>query len=195
MRAIMLLGMAAVLLGSSTVSAQTRIVIDAGPAELAPPPRPVVPAIRLFPSPGGFQIALSRRMAEILRDTLDAAADEKQIAKLLRENAKKQRDESGDANDISAAKLELVAFVVSFQLPAFKKAMHERMGANGVVIQVMGVQRPTIFRKPRPILEKGLELAGNIVAEFTPEDVGRTIEAARAMAKTTPLSWTVLPQE
>lgn len=163
--------------------------------EVAPAPRVVVPAIQLFPAPGGFQIALSRPAAIILRDTLDTAADEKQISKMLRENAKLQREKAPGVNDASAAKLELLAFLVSSQVPGFKKALHERLGTNGVVIQVMGIQRKTVFKKPRPILEKGLEIAGRIMTEFSPEEVGRTFEAAKAMAKTTPLSWTVLPQE
>lgn len=165
------------------------------PIEAAPAPRRVVPAIQMFPAPGGFQIALSRPVAEILRDTLDTAGDDKQIAKLLRESAQLKREAGTEDDKLLAARLELIAFVVSSQLPGFKKSLHERMGVNGVVIQVMGIQRERIFRKPRPILEAGLKIASQVVTEFSPEEVGRTLEAAKAMARTTPLSWSVLPQE
>lgn len=165
------------------------------PLETAPAPRRVVPAIQMFPAAGGFQIALSRPAAEILRDTLDTAANEREIAKLLRENAQLKREAGSEDDKLLAARLELVAFVVSSQLPGFKKSLHDRMGTNGVVIQVMGIQRERIFRKPRPILEAGLKIASQVVNELSPEEVGRTLEAAKAMARTTPLSWSVLPQE
>ena len=162
--------------------------------ETAPAPRLAVPAVQLFPSPGGFQIALSRPMAILLRDTLDTAASDKEIARLLRENAQLKREAGGDG-PAQAARLEFLAFVVSSQLPTFKKSMHERMGTNGVVIQVMGLQRERLFRKPRPILEAGVRITEKVLAETSPEEVGRTFEAAKAMIRTTPLSWSVLPQE
>ena len=180
--------------GMDFLSAQEKLPPPT-PLELAPAPRPYTPHVRMFPSPGGFQVALSRPAAELLRDVLEKAADEKQIAKMLRESAILKRESSEEEAKAAAARLELIAFVVSSQLPTFKKDLRERMGTHGVVIQVVGLQRPKLFRKPRPILEAGIEIATRVVSEMTPEEVGRTIEATKAMVRTTPLGWSVLPQE
>src|SRR5262249_2785739 len=141
--------------------------------------------------PNGYQIFLNRRTAEFLRDALDQA-DEKQIADALRDQAKRRKE--GDKPDPdTAAKLELAAFLVSFQLPAFKKAMHENMGPGGVTIKVTGLQAPKIeFKKPRPVLEKAAGIV-RATMPLLPVDAQMTLEGLRSMARTTPLAWKIEP--
>lgn len=164
-------------------------------AELAPMPRKVVSAVELKPIDGGFQLALSKPLAQTLSRTLDVAADEQDITQLLRDCAQLRKQGLNADDPLSAARLELLALVVSRQLPAFKTALRDKMGANGVVIQVKGLQRPRLFSPSRPFLEAGVKMASRVVAEFTPEEVGQTLAAVQAIARTTPLHWTILPQE
>jgi hypothetical protein len=161
--------------------------------EVAPPPRPATPvAVRAVA--GGYQIALSRSAAEFLRDAL-ANADEKQLAQALRDEAKRRKETAEPPDPDTAAKLELVAFVVSWQLPAFKKAMRENLGPHGVVITVSGLQAPAIqFRKPRPKLERAAQ-ALRAAMPLLPEEARDALEAMRAVGRTTPLSWRVEPRE
>ncbi|HJZ58663.1 MAG TPA: hypothetical protein VKE74_27220 [Gemmataceae bacterium] len=164
-------------LGSGSAVAQE-------PPPLPPPPPPV----RIEPVPNGYQITLNRPAAELLQKGLDSA-DEKQIAATIREEAKKQKDIDPD----EAAKLELIAFLVSSQVPKFRQELHDKMGANGVVIRVSGLQQPTVkFKKPRPVLERGAMVVRG-VTPLLPPDAQMTIEGLRAMARTTPLTWKIEP--
>lgn len=163
------------------------------PPELLPPPRPVGPPFALTAIPNGYQIILSRGAAEMLSDALDAAADEKQIAKALRDEAA-QRKGGPNADADTVAKLELAAFLVSTQLPAFKKALHEKMGPCGVVIRVTGLQAPEFkFKKPRPALQRAIGVARGVMP-LLPVEMRESFEGLRAMARTTPLAWTVEPR-
>lgn len=164
----------------------------AEPPELLPAPRPVRPPVEVAPVRGGYQLALNRRTAEWLADTLDAAADEKQLADALRGEARRQREADTPDPD-AAARLELAALVVTLQLPAFKKALREKMGPGGAVVTVTGLQAPKVtFRKPRPALERAAAVAQGVLP-LLPPDARRTLEGLRAMAVTTPLAWTVEP--
>jgi hypothetical protein len=162
-------------------------------AEVAPPPRPTTPvAVRAVQ--GGYQVALSRSAAEFLRDAL-ANADEKQLAQSIRNEAKRRKETAQPPDPDTAAKLELVALVVSSQLPAFKKAMRENLGPHGAVITVTGLQAPTVkFRKPRPKLERAME-ALRAAMPLLPEEAREALEAMRAVGRTTPLFWRVEPRE
>lgn len=175
--------------------AMLAVVGPGGAAELAPMPRKVVSAIGLKPIDGGFQLALSKPVAQTLSQTLDLAANEQEITQLLRDCAELRKQGLAADDPLAAARLELLALVISRQLPAFKTALREKMGANGVVIQVKGLQRPRLFSPSRPFLEFGVKMATRIVVEVTPEEVGQTLAAVQAIARTTPLHWTVLPQE
>ena len=164
---------------------------------VAPPPAAVGPRVSVSAAPGGYRITLARGPAELLRDALDGA-DEKQIAKALRDEAKRRKDEKKDDPDgpstDNAATLELVAFLVSTQLPAFKKSLRENMGPHGVVISVAGLQAPKVqFRRPRPRLERAAEALRNAMP-LLPEEAREAVEAMRAVARTTPLVWKVEPR-
>ena len=165
----------------------------AGLPEVAPPPPAVGPRVSVAAAPGGYRITLARGPAELLRDALDGA-DEKQIAKALRDEAKKRKDDPDKPDADNAATLELVAFLVSTQLPAFKKSLRENMGPHGVVISIGGLQAPKVqFRRPRPKLERAAEALRNAMP-LLPEEAREVVEALRAVARTTPLVWKIEPR-
>jgi hypothetical protein len=157
----------------------------------APPPVPCGSPVAVRAIKGGYTVTLSRSAAERLRDAL-AHADEKQIAQAIRDEAKRRKEDPEKAD--AAVQLELVALVVSTQLPAFKKAFADKVGPHGAVITVTGLQAPTVkFRKPRPALEKALEVA-RAVTPLLPEEARDVLEAMHAVGRTTPLFWQVDPR-
>ncbi len=169
-------------------------------AEPAPLPRPADPDIRLAAAPNGYEIVLSRAAAVALRDALDESVDEQQLAKNLRERARTLRDGAqadstakADA-DAKAAKIELLAFAAANTLPGFKKDLHDKMGADGVVIRAAGFQKAVAFRRPRPRLERVAEAAREAAPALLPPDAVQTLAGLRAVARTTPLVWTVTPR-
>lgn len=166
--------------------------LPAPPVAVAPAPRLAGPPVAVEAVPGGYQILLNRRTAELLQDAL-ANADEKQLAGLLRDLAKQQK-EGANADPDRAAMLELVAFLVSSQLPGFKKALDANMGPGGVTIRLTGLQAPTVkFKTPRPRLEKALEVVRGVMP-LLPDEARDAIEALRAVGRTTPLIWKVEPR-
>lgn len=171
--------------------------IPAGPEspgvpEVAPPPRETPPAVAVVPVKGGYRVSLNRRTAERLSAALDRT-DEKEIAAQLRGLAKDKKDATPPDED-AAATLEMIAFVVSGQLPGFKAALAEKTGPHGVVITLTGLQAPVVtFKKPRPRLERALEAVRGVVP-LMPADARAAVEALRAVGRTTPLFWTVEPR-
>lgn len=167
--------------------------VPEGPIEIAPPPRVVVPPVAIAAIPGGYQIRLNRVATDRLQGILDRT-DEKEVANGLRQLAKGQK-EGANPDEEAAAKLELIAFLVSSQLPGFKKSLRDNSGPGGAVITVTGLQAPAVkFRKPRPRLERAVEVVRGTMPLMPPE--GRdAIEALRAIARTTPLLWKVEPLE
>lgn len=169
------------------------LILAADPLPVLPPPVPVGPGVAVAASPGGYTITLARGPAELLRDTVDGS-DEKAIARSLRDKAARNKESPDKATADNAAQLELVAFLVSSQLPAFKKALHENMGPHGVVITMTGLQAPQVkFRKPRPKLERAAQRLRDAMP-LLPEEARDAIEALRAVARTTPLLWKVEPR-
>src|SRR5262245_55531506 len=162
-----------------------------GPA-VAPAPHTPAPPFAITPVKNGYQVALNRRTAELLRDAL-AKTDEKQLAATLKKMAAERKED--DPDDQMAATLETVAFVVSTQLPGFKKDLAEKMGPGGVVITLTGLQTSTVkFRKPRPRLEKAAEVVRGVMP-LLPDEAREAIEPLRTIARTTVLFWKVEPRE
>lgn len=165
-------------------------VAAAGPADVpaAPEPRPAAPAVAVTAVPGGYRIALNRRSADRLQQLLDGA-DEQAVAAALRDQAR------ATADGADAAKLELIAFVATSQLPGFRQQLGEKTGPAGAVVTVTGLQAPQAklpFRKPRPVLERAAgALRENMAA--LPPDARAVAEALRAVGRTTPLFWKVEP--
>lgn len=162
-----------------------------GGVEVAPAPHLPAPPVAITPVKSGYQVALNRRTAELLRDALDRA-DEKQLTGMLKKMAAERKE--ADPDDQTAATLEMVGFVVSSQLPGFKKALAEKMGPDGVVITLTGLQTPTVkFRTPRPRLAKAAEVVRGVMP-LLPDEARGAIEALRAVARTTPLFWKIEPR-
>ena len=166
--------------------------VVAGPPEMAPLPRPAGPPAVVVATKNGYQVILNRTTTEALQQILDKT-DEKQVANSIREKAKEAK--TGPAPDENkAATLDLVAFLVSSQVPEFRKALHESAGPGGVIITITGLQAPKVtFRKPRPRLEKAGELVRGAMP-LMPDEAREAIEALRAVARTTPLLWKVEPR-
>lgn len=180
--------------GVAVVPPVVPVLTDAPDAvEVAPIPHVPNPPVAVAAIKGGYQVSLNRRTAEMFQDTL-ARTDEKDIAAALRKMAK-DRKEAATPDEDTAATLEMVAVVVSSQLPGFKKALRENMGPNGAVITVTGLQAPAIkFKKPRPRLEKALETFRGVMP-LMPDEARDAVEAMRAVATTTPLFWKVEPRD
>lgn len=158
----------------------------------APAPIPARPVV-LTPVKGGYRITLSRRSAERLMDAL-ANADEKAIGRAIRDEANRRKGEPDPAGADGVAQLELVALVVSNQLPAFKKALAEKTGPHGAVVTVTGLQAPAVkLGKARPRLERAAEVARGVMP-LLPDQARDTLEGLRAIGRTTPLFWTVEPR-
>ena len=144
--------------------------------------------VRVETIPNGYQIFLNKSSADFLSDVL-ANADEKQLSGLIRDEAKKRKDVDAD----TAAKLELIAFIVNGQLPAFKKELKEKCGPNGVCIKVTGLQKKELaFKNPRLNRVVGVVQA---VAPLLPADAQSALVTMSAMARTTPLMWKIEPLE
>ena len=89
----------------------------------------------------------------------------------------------------------MIAFAVSTQLPGFRKSLGEKMGMNGAVITLTGLQSQTVeFKKPRPKLEKTVEVVRGVMP-LLPEESREVVEAMRAVARTKPLFWKVEPRD
>ena len=166
--------------------------LQPGAVEVAPAPHTPHPPVAIHAVKGGYQVYLNRATADFLRDALDRG-DEKEIAAMLRKKAKEKKE--ADPDDHTAATLEMIAFVVSNQMPKFKKSFAENIGPGGAVITLTGLQAPAAkFRKPRPKLEKAAEVVREVMP-LLPDEAREVVESLRAVARTTPLSWKVEPRE
>jgi hypothetical protein len=175
-----------------TVPAQLPPLPPPGVVEVAPMPHVPYPPVEIGAVKGGYQVALNRRTAELLRDALEKT-DEKNLAATLKKMAKERKEK--DPDDQSVKTLEMVAFVVSTQLPGFKKSLNENIGPRGAVITLTGLQAPMVkFKKPRPRLEKAAEIVRGVMP-LLPEEAQEVVEALRAVGRTTPLFWKVEPRE
>lgn len=158
---------------------------------VAPPPHDAPPPVSISAIKGGYTISLNRESAELLRDAL-AKADEKELAATLRAMAKEKK--AADPDDKSAATLELVAFVVSSQLPGFKKQFAESIGPRGTTITLTGLQADRVKFPNRPRLEKALQTARGVMP-LLPDEAKDVMETLRALGRTTPLFWKVEPRD
>lgn len=158
---------------------------------VAPPPHEPAPPVAVAAIKGGYTISLNRASGELLRDAL-ANTDEKEVAGTLRKMAKDKKN--ADPDDKTAATLELVAFVVSSQLPGFKKQFAENLGSRGAVITLTGLQADRVKFPSRPRLEQALQTVRGVMP-LLPDDAKDVLEALRAMGRTTPLFWKVEPRD
>lgn len=145
------------------------------------------PPVRFETIKGGYQVTLTRPATDKFRDALDAVQDEKALADSLRDVAKTPA--AKDAG--TSPTLEIVAIVLAGQLPQFKKALADNLGENGVTIRVYGLQREKVLAKPRPILQRAVAVA----REVLPDDAKGQLEAVLTAARTTPLMWKVEPRK
>jgi len=163
------------------------VPLSPGVDDVAPFPRAAHSPVEVIALQGGYRVYLNRRMSERLVDALEGF-DPKDVAAKLQQLAKENKE--ADRPDEDAAKtLEMIAFVVSTQLPDFKKSLAEKIGPNGAVIMITGFQLPTVkFKQPRPKLEKAAEVVRGVMP-LLPEEARQVVEAMRAVARTTPLFW------
>jgi hypothetical protein len=174
---------AAIIVGPALVAGVT---IQNPEVPVAPLPRLVAPAVELQTAPGGYRVLLNRKTAVRLGEVLDET-DEKEIAALLRELATMKDDAD------EAAKLNLAAFFVASQMPGFKKSLKENLGPGGAAITVTGLQKPEVKTGKRR-LDRAFRVLGK-VSPLLPDQARETVDAIRAMARTTPITWTVEPRK
>jgi hypothetical protein len=136
----------------------------------------------------GYRVTLTRPAALKFLDALETT-DEESLADTLRDLAKAAKGK--DAESETAATLEVVALVLSSQIPQLREAVRENVGPNGATIRVWGLQRDTILKKPRPRLRKVIEG----VKAALPDDAKATVDGVLTAARTTPLTWKVEPRK
>lgn len=162
------------------------------PPEVAPPPRVVGPMVELAPLANGYKVTLSRRGVERFREVLENT-DEKQTASALRELAKRQRA-GDDPDEAAAGKLELLAFVAGSQIPALRGELRDKAGPGGAVLTVTGIQKKELpIPESRPRLRRAAEAVRGVMP-LLPPDAREALGGLSAMARTTPLSWSVEPR-
>jgi hypothetical protein len=162
-----------------------------GTVEIAPEPHIPYPPVAIAAIKNGYTVSLNRSTAELMRDALEKA-DEKQLAAMLKKMAKERKEK--DPEDETIQTLEMVAFVVSTQLPGLKKSLAQNIGPQGAVITLTGLQTETVkFKKPRPKLEKAAEFVRGVMP-LLPDEAKEVVEALRAVARTKPLFWKVEPR-
>lgn len=145
--------------------------------ELLPQPRIAESQVHFAKMTGGYQVTLTRKAAETLRDLLPNSEEGKKYSELIKQAAK-------DLNDPdSEKKLEMLAFVVKSQAPALKKSLTEKMGPSGATIRVYGLENK-VLPDPPPLV-KALGEA------FIPSEIKDMIKTGTAVIGTTPLHWKV----
>src|SRR5204863_9446841 len=102
---------------------------------------------------------------------------------------KSEREKDEDSE--RAARLDVIALVLSGQVPQLRKAMQDNIGPNGATIRVWGLQRENVLKKPRPRLRQIIEG----VKAALPDDAKAAVDGVMAAAKTTPLTWKVEPRK
>ena len=143
--------------------------------EILPMPRAVERHVFFEKTANGYQILLSRKASERLRDCLGAVGDGKALMDFAKEAAK-------DLNDPDATlKLEMIAWVVKTQAPALKKALDDKMDTGGATIRVYGVEKKL---PERPLLKA-------IGEAFLPDEVKEQVKMGMKVISTTPLYWKV----
>ena len=144
--------------------------------ELVPPPREVERHIRIETVRSGYQITLSREGAELLRDGLTVLGDGKPVADAAKKIAKKRNDPELDKQ------VDFLAMIMKSQAPAIRKALDEKMGPNGAVIKVLGIEKKV---EPKlPLLRSAAEV-------FLPDDWKDMLKTGMTVFSIKPLTWHV----
>ncbi len=144
--------------------------------ELAPPPRLVEQHVRFQQVVGGYQIVLTRKASEKLRDALADFGDGQQFTDVAKIAVKELNDPEAEK------KLDFLAFIVKSQAPALMKSLTDKMTADGAVIKVLGVENKNIRHAP---------LIKAIGQAFVPPEAREKMETTIKVINTTPLYWTV----
>jgi hypothetical protein len=103
--------------------------------ELGPAPREVQKLIRIDTIKSGYQITLSREGAELVRDGLTLLGDGKAVTDIAKKIAAKRNDPELDKQ------IDFLALIMKTQAPAIRKALDEKMGPNGAIIKIHGIER------------------------------------------------------
>jgi hypothetical protein len=151
-------------------------VTAADDQEVLPPPREVVRLIQIESIKSGYQITLSREGAELLSGGLGLLGDGKAVTDIAKKIAANRNDPELNKQ------IEFVALILKTQAPAIKKALDEKMGPNGAVIKVFGIE---VKKDPKfPLLRSAAEA-------FLPPDWKDVLKTGETMLNTKPLWWKV----
>ncbi len=151
--------------------------LNAGEPELAPPPRLAESHVQFEQIKGGYQVILTRKASEKLRDALAAIGDGKPFTELAKMAVKELNDPEAEK------KIEMLAWIANKQAPALKKSLEELMGPGGAIIKCYGLQKK-IIPDPPPLV-KALGEA------FLPPDVKEKVETGMKVVNTSVLYWRV----
>jgi hypothetical protein len=152
--------------------------LQADEIELLPPPRVAEPPLKFEKITGGFQVSMSRTNAERLLDTMKMVKNEEALGDLIKSVGANSTDEYTQALTI------YWTHVVTKEMPAFKKALEQKMGPNGVVVKMYGFDRT----KERPVLKA-------IGKAFLPKEVQEQAQGIMAMVNTKALFWRIESRE
>ncbi len=144
--------------------------------ELGPPPREVQKLIRIDTIKSGYQITLSREGAELVRDGLTLLGDGKAVTDIAKKAAKKRNDPELDKQ------IDFLALIMKTQAPAIRKALDEKMGPNGAIIKIFGIEKKA---------EPKLALLKSVSEVFLPEDWKDVLKTGMTVINTKPLWWQV----
>jgi hypothetical protein len=145
--------------------------------ELAAPPRLVVSHVQFELTAGGYQVILTRKASEKLRDALAAIGDGKPFTEFAKMAVKELNDPEAEK------KVEMLAWIANKQAPALKKSLDELMGPGGAVIKVYGVPKKVIPDPPPLVKALG--------ETFLPPDVKEKVQIGMKVVNTSVLYWRV----
>jgi len=134
-------------------------------------------AIYVQLTPTGYRMYLNRAITEMLREALTGVKDEKSLATSIRSRI------SPTLTPEARVKIEMLAMAVQHQLPGFRTALGEKIGDNGVIVNVTGLPKKV---KERPILKLIMTIA-------LPQSIEEKTRKMLVVMRTSPLFWSVEP--
>jgi hypothetical protein len=149
----------------------------AGEPELGPPPRLVEKHVKFEVTDNGYNVTLTRKASEKLRDALAAIGDGRPFTDVAKLAVKELNDPDAERH------VEKLAWIFNKQAPAMKKALETQMGPGGAVIKCYGVEKKVI-PEPPPLLKA-------IGETFLPPDVKEKVETGMKVINTNVLYWRI----
>lgn len=156
--------------------ASLSLFAPAAEPELLPQPREVSRLIQIESIRSGYQIILNREGAEMVRDGLALVGDGKAVSDIAKRIAENRDDPE------LKKQIDFLSIILKSQAPAIKKALDEKMGPNGAVIKVLGIETK---KEPKFAALRGAAEA------FLPDNWKDVLKTGLTVVNTKPLWWNV----